>query len=191
MRIQRSLLWLLILVLAVAISACGSPPSTARAALFSSPTPRPPTARAPDPIVRACFNLTGLNVRSGPGIGYEDIGGLRNGQCVTLDGRNQDGSWGRIRSSDSSTAPRGGWVSVSYLDVSGDVRDLPVVGLGFIAAPPQPAGSQAQPQPPPPPDSGGPTALCRDGTYSYSQHRRGTCSWHGGVAEWLRDDIPP
>ena len=31
----------------------------------------------------------------------------------------------------------------------------------------------------------GATARCRDGTYSYSQHRSGTCSHHGGVAEWL------
>ena len=31
----------------------------------------------------------------------------------------------------------------------------------------------------------GATARCRDGTYSFSQHRRGTCSWHGGVAQWL------
>lgn len=30
----------------------------------------------------------------------------------------------------------------------------------------------------------GATALCRDGTYSFSQHRQGTCSHHGGVAEW-------
>ena len=30
----------------------------------------------------------------------------------------------------------------------------------------------------------GPSALCRDGTYSYSSGR-GTCSHHGGVAEWL------
>ena len=29
-----------------------------------------------------------------------------------------------------------------------------------------------------------PTALCRDGTYSYSQNRQGTCSHHGGVAVW-------
>lgn len=28
------------------------------------------------------------------------------------------------------------------------------------------------------------TARCRDGTYSFSQSRRGTCSWHGGVAVW-------
>ena len=31
----------------------------------------------------------------------------------------------------------------------------------------------------------GATAMCRYGTYSFSQHRRGTCSHHGGVAKWL------
>ena len=31
----------------------------------------------------------------------------------------------------------------------------------------------------------GATAICNDGTWSYSQHRSGTCSWHGGVAVWL------
>jgi hypothetical protein len=31
----------------------------------------------------------------------------------------------------------------------------------------------------------GAAAKCRDGTYSFSQHRRGTCSYHGGVAAWL------
>ena len=31
----------------------------------------------------------------------------------------------------------------------------------------------------------GATARCRDGTYSFSQHRSGTCSHHGGVAVWL------
>ena len=29
-----------------------------------------------------------------------------------------------------------------------------------------------------------PTALCGDSTYSYSEDRSGTCSWHGGVREW-------
>lgn len=29
------------------------------------------------------------------------------------------------------------------------------------------------------------SALCMDGTYSFSQNRRGTCSGHGGVADWL------
>jgi len=31
----------------------------------------------------------------------------------------------------------------------------------------------------------GATAQCGDGTYSFSQSRRGTCSHHGGVARWL------
>ncbi len=30
----------------------------------------------------------------------------------------------------------------------------------------------------------GATAKCNDGTYSFSQHRQGTCSHHGGVAVW-------
>src|SRR5216683_6288271 len=31
----------------------------------------------------------------------------------------------------------------------------------------------------------GATAQCRDGRYSFSQSRRGTCSHHRGVAKWL------
>ncbi|TCN62737.1 DUF3761 domain-containing protein [Acetobacteroides hydrogenigenes] len=31
----------------------------------------------------------------------------------------------------------------------------------------------------------GATAVCNDGTYSFSNSRRGTCSHHGGVRKWL------
>ena len=31
----------------------------------------------------------------------------------------------------------------------------------------------------------GATARCVDGTLSYSTHRSGTCSHHGGVAQWI------
>ncbi len=31
----------------------------------------------------------------------------------------------------------------------------------------------------------GATAQCRDGSFSFSQHHRGTCLHHGGVAKWL------
>ena len=34
-------------------------------------------------------------------------------------------------------------------------------------------------------DPTGATAKCKDGTYSKSAHHSGTCSSHGGVAEWL------
>lgn len=29
------------------------------------------------------------------------------------------------------------------------------------------------------------TAQCNDGTYSFSQNHQGTCSYHGGVKNWL------
>lgn len=32
----------------------------------------------------------------------------------------------------------------------------------------------------------GASAKCSDGTYSFSQSRRGTCSHHGGVTRWLQ-----
>lgn len=32
----------------------------------------------------------------------------------------------------------------------------------------------------------GPTALCRDGSYSYSANHRGTCSHHKGVRTWYK-----
>jgi hypothetical protein len=55
---------------------------------------------------------------------------------------------------------------------------LAVAGLVSVLA--VVVGSATGGSPPP-----GATALCRDGTYSFSQHRSGTCSHHGGVAKWL------
>jgi hypothetical protein len=46
----------------------------------------------------------------------------------------------------------------------------------------------AKPQPPPqlpPLPTLAVTAICADGTVSYSQHASGTCSWHGGVRTWV------
>ena len=53
-----------------------------------------------------------------------------------------------------------------------------VVAIAILA---MPHGGPAQQGLPP----RGATALCRDGTYSFSKHHGGTCSHHGGVAFWL------
>jgi hypothetical protein len=46
----------------------------------------------------------------------------------------------------------------------------------------------AEPAPPP----AGATAQCRDGAYSFSASRSGTCSSHAGVVRWLQPlAIPP
>jgi hypothetical protein len=52
----------------------------------------------------------------------------------------------------------------TYTNVDGNQVHVPV------QAPSAPAGA---------------TAHCRDGSWSFSQHHSGTCSHHGGVAEWL------
>jgi len=49
------------------------------------------------------------------------------------------------------------------------------------AAAPQPA-ELADPYPAA--KAAGASAVCHDGTWSYSQHRSGTCSSHGGVHWW-------
>jgi hypothetical protein len=35
-------------------------------------------------------------------------------------------------------------------------------------------------------DLNGASAKCKDGTYSHAATRRGACSRHGGIAEWLK-----
>ncbi|WP_225850789.1 DUF3761 domain-containing protein [Streptomyces sp. HPF1205] len=49
-----------------------------------------------------------------------------------------------------------------------------------------PTGSTSHHTEAPVAPGGGATARCNDGTLSYSQHHRGTCSHHGGVAIWYK-----
>jgi hypothetical protein len=66
-----------------------------------------------------------------------------------------------------------------------------IAAATFGAASPA-AAQPPTPTPTPPP---GPTAMSNDSTPFYSQHRSGTCSHHGGVAQWCPCDstsgLPP
>ncbi|MBE2219995.1 MAG: SH3 domain-containing protein [Anaerolineae bacterium] len=65
------------------------PTYTPRPATF---TPLPPTETAV-PLVEAVVNVPFLNVRSGPGIAYELIATIAEGDQIELTGRVSDGSW--------------------------------------------------------------------------------------------------
>jgi Protein of unknown function (DUF3761) len=54
----------------------------------------------------------------------------------------------------------------SYINKDG----IPVHSPAHIKNGEQPVGASAQ---------------CRDGSYSFSRHHRGTCSHHGGVSRWF------
>ncbi|WP_231990856.1 DUF3761 domain-containing protein [Mycobacterium sp. 852002-30065_SCH5024008] len=56
------------------------------------------------------------------------------------------------------------------------------IAVAAIGAASPAAAQPTTPTPTPPPS--GPTAICTDGTASNSLHRSGTCSHHGGVAQW-------
>jgi len=65
---------------------------------------------------------------------------------------------------------------------------LPVaVGLAAVVESNRPLPAQQPEQTTAAP--AGATARCRDGSYSFSQHRGGSCSHHGGVATWI-DSAP-
>lgn len=64
-------------------------------------------------------------------------------------------------------------------------RQSSSANLGLWGAPPTQAPLPTAVSLPPSNHPAGATAICMDGTYSYSQNRRGTCSHHGGVKTWL------
>jgi LysM repeat protein len=79
--------------------------------------------------------------------------------------RSRNARGARARSSSSAgTSSQGGASSDYYTNVDGERVRRPVFSRNA------PSGA---------------TARCRDGSYSFSRHRRGTCSHHGGVAQWL------
>jgi hypothetical protein len=77
--------------------------------------------------------------------------------------------WARTDGGGGASSVEGTWAvagcgSDAYLDRAGECVPRPVM------APSAPPGA---------------TAVCRDGTASFSRSRSGTCSGHGGVARWL------
>ncbi len=68
--------------------------------------------------VQGCLQrVNSLNVRGGPGVGYNHKAYLLRGACVALQSRNSSSTWVEIEN---------GWVAASYLEISGDLSQLPI-----------------------------------------------------------------
>lgn len=77
-----------------------------------------------------------VNIRSGPGLGYNVIGGLNANSTAAIVGRNADASWWQIRLSDVER----GWVA-SFVVESRNTEGIPQVEappLPVVEAPPAP-----------------------------------------------------
>ena len=64
-------------------------------------------------------STTNLNIRTGPGRFNRRVGVLRNGERAIAVGRNDSGAWIQIDR---------GWVFAQYVNASGDLMTLPVIG---------------------------------------------------------------
>jgi len=142
--------------------------------------------------VAAIVKAEQANLRDTPGKSAGVVRTLNQGDLLALINPTPVGPWYRVRDPKSDSK---GWIhgNTIALLVTTEVVPLspptaqrqrrtlpPVSGRSYINVDgvrvSSPVFSETKPA--------GSTARCRDGSYSFSQHRRGTCSYHGGVAEW-------
>ncbi|MBN2469734.1 MAG: SH3 domain-containing protein [Anaerolineae bacterium] len=88
------------------------------------PTEEPEERPTATPSGPQAETSAGVNVRSGPGTGYDVIGSLLAGTDLEVTGRNADNSWFRVPYYNAE-----GWVFGGLLNVSGDVNTLPVINV--------------------------------------------------------------
>ncbi len=88
--------------------------------------PPPPTPTAPMYELTAFVNV---NIRSGPGLNYEKIATLKQGESIQALGIDPEGFWWAVRVPETGEI---GWVSVDYV-VGVDKEDVPVISPGDIA----------------------------------------------------------
>lgn len=123
------------------------------------------------------YTTANINVRAGEGTKYAIVTTIPKGTPVTM--TECDCDWIYVEYNGHR-----GWVSAKYLSYRQPQTTTPLSNNRYYTNSRgervhSPAYSQKNKVPV------GATALCRDGTYSFSRSRRGTCSHHGGVAKWL------
>jgi Protein of unknown function (DUF4236)/Protein of unknown function (DUF3761) len=143
----------------------GDPPKPDYATAADTTAIAPMMSSYTAPEVRETFYLhEPMNVRSGAGKDFGLVRTVARGERVSL-GAKDAGGWAPVFDDYGNR--------IGYLYRASD-------NVRAYAPRPEPPRRKAAPSHP-----AGASAICRDGTYSYSRSRRGTCSWHGGVATWL------
>lgn len=119
---------------------------------------------------------TGVNFRTTPEIKQNTICVIPAGTEVTvLEDTVNYPNWTKVTYNDKV-----GYVYTSYLREKSDNPPQSEVNY-YTNSKGEKVQSPTRYKSPPP----GATAECKDGTYSFSKSRRGTCSHHGGVKRWL------
>lgn len=157
-------------------------------AIFSFASASPDvSAQEQNSIVAAIVKAEKANLRDRPSKSGAVVRTVNKGDLLALVDASQIGPWYRVR--DSKTDSQG-WIHGNTIALLQTTESVPpqqprftsprASGRSYVNVDgvrvPSPVFSETKPA--------GATARCRDGSFSFSQHRRGTCSSHGGVAEW-------
>ncbi|MGL5016486.1 MAG: DUF3761 domain-containing protein [Bacteroidales bacterium] len=130
------------------------------------------------------YSSANLNLRSGPGTYYSVMSTIPSGKSVSIiEYANQ--YWAKIEYKGQI-----GYVSIKYLVRSKTINaskrsNSSLYNNGNSARGSCSSSRKVKSNTDDILAPANATALCRDGTYSYSKNRRGTCSHHGGVSKWL------
>ena len=150
----------------------------------------------PTVVAAAIVKAQKANLRDKPSRSASVVTIVTKHELLSLISKIPTGAWYQVR--DSRTGSQG-WIhgnAIALLQTSESTSASatqtpptqrprltlpPVSGKSYVNVDgvrvPSPVFSETRPT--------GSTARCRDGSYSFSQHRQGTCSHHGGVAEWF------
>ncbi len=178
-----------------------------KAQLHQQPTPAAtaPTAAATaaDSNETAVVKAVRANLRDHPNMSASVVREIRQGDVLTLVSSSPVGPWYNVRHKETGAE---GWIHGNNIVITnapaaaqptpqqpakangGASNTAASAGEGGTSSGrgywnvdgefvPSPVFSKTAPE--------GASAKCRDGSYSFSRHRSGTCSHHGGVAEWL------
>jgi len=125
-----------------------APTATPLKAPTATPTPPKPTATLtpfqPTALVvsrvEGKVNVSGLNVRTGPGTAYPIVGGLSLGDSVEVVGKNAAGTWLQIvYNGRGEFNGQESWIAAAYVDLTGSLAAVPEVS----APPPPPSTPMA------------------------------------------------
>ena len=125
------------------------------------------------------YVLVNLNLRSAPNTNSSIITTIPKGTVVNIED-DCDCAWIPIYYNGYL-----GYVSTAYLSKVNKPKNAIATPLSHVKYYTNSSGNRVQSPTHYNAPPRGATALCRDGTYSFSQSRRGTCSHHGGVLRWL------
>lgn len=114
-----------------------TPTATDTPTATATDTPTPTSTQTPTPLPKCVVQPSSIYMRAGPGTNYPVVVALEQGNAPEVIGRNDGGSWLKVRTSDGKE----GWVAANIVECSSPIQAIPVEH--DIPAPPP----QAQPSP--------------------------------------------